>query len=464
MEDLRIEAGLSLADILASLSYALDLTSGQPMGHAQRTCLIGMRLGDAIGLPEDQLVSLYHALLMKDAGCSSNAARMYEIFGSDDISAKRMSKITDWSNLLEAAKYVAANTFPESTLIIRARRMLHIVTHKSQTTDALMHARCDRGAQIALFIGLGEASAGCIRHLDEHWDGNGGPYHLTGDNIPLLSRITCLAQTLEVFASTFDVETAYAMIQKRSAKWFDPELVRLAIEFKDDDSFWNSVQNDTRETLLRIEVRTAIETTTDSHIDTVCDAFAQIVDAKSSFTAEHSSRVRDYTVEMAEALGIQGKRLSTLSRAALLHDVGKLGVSNAILDKPGKPDDDEWAAIKRHPEYTQKILSHIPGFARLTEIAAAHHERLDGKGYFRGLTADQLDLDMRILAVADVFDALTAKRPYRDALPLVEVYKILDRDAGAALDADCIAALKAIHPALGTETLYLEKVALPLAA
>ena len=127
---------------------------------------------------------------------------------------------------------------------------------------------------------------------------------------------------------------------------------------------------------------------TEVHIDAICDAFAQIVDAKSSFTGEHSARVCAYSVEIGQALGIAGARLTLLRRAALLHDVGKLAVSNAILDKPGRPTEDEWAAIKKHPYYTQQVLGQIRGFERLAEVACAHHERLDGRGYFRGLTAD----------------------------------------------------------------------------
>jgi HD-GYP domain-containing protein (c-di-GMP phosphodiesterase class II) len=435
--------GLSVAEVLSSLSYALDLTSGQAMGHAQRSCLIAMRLGKEIGLGDDQLSSLYHAVLMKDAGCSSNAARMYEIFGSDEIEAKRMTKITDWSNLLEAARYAQAHVLPKGSLIARAQRMLHIAVNKADCSQALVRSRCERGSQIALAIGLGEAAAECILHLDEHWDGNGAPMCLRGDSICLLGRIACLSQTMAAYASTFDADTAYHVIRERSGKWFDPRLVNATSAFRFDNEFWLNM-SDPREALLSIECRATVEKVTEERIDAICDAFAQIVDAKSSFTAEHSRRVCDYAVGIARVLGIDGSRLTTLRRAALLHDVGKLGVSNAILDKNGKPTNEEWISIQRHPYYTQEVLRKIRGFERITEIASAHHERLDGKGYFRGLAADKLDLDMRILAVADVYDALSADRPYRAALKQSEVFRILDWEAGSVLDAQCIEAVKAI--------------------
>jgi HD-GYP domain-containing protein (c-di-GMP phosphodiesterase class II) len=455
---------ISLAEVLSSLSYALDLTSGQPMGHAQRTCLIGLRLADLLNVPADARNSLYYALLMKDSGCSANAARMAEIFGSDDISAKQVSKITDWSNLLEAARYAAAHTLPGSSLLARARRLLHIVSHKEETTDALMLSRCDRGAQIALNLGLGEEAAECIRNLDEHWDGKGGPAHRKGDAIPLLSRIACLAQTLEVFAKTFDIPTAYEILRKRSGKWFDPEVVRAACSFEDDQAFWEDVFRNTQTALLALDMRAAIEAASESRIDAICDAFAQIVDAKSPFTAQHSSRVSIYAVLIGSALGLPEARLTLLRRAGLLHDLGKLGVSNTILDKPGKPTDEEWNAIREHPRYTFEILKPIHGFARINEIAAAHHERLDGSGYYLGLNADQLDLDMRILAVADVFDALSAERPYRSALPLDAAFAILRKDEGIGLDSRCIAALRDIYQGHSSPQASLSTPAPPVLA
>ncbi len=442
MFDVAVCLDFSFAEILASLSYALDLTSGHPMGHAQRACLIGVRLGTDLGLGVAQLSSLYYALLVKDSGCSSNAARMYEIFGHDEIEVKRASRVTDWSNLIEAARYAAANTMPQGNFLARARRFAHIATHQQETGGDILLSRCTRGAQIARSLGLGEGAAECVRCLDEHWDGRGQPAHLKGDDIPILARIACLAQTMEVFATTFGPDAAFEVARRRAGRWFDPQLVRLAQALWRDEAFWAGPWNHPRAALLGMELQTSVHAATDAHIDAICDAFAQIVDAKSSFTGEHSARVCEYTVSIARALGLSGERLTTLRRASLLHDVGKLSVSNAILDKPGRPSEEEWAAIRKHPYYTQQVLAQITGFERLADVACAHHERLDGRGYFRGLTADQLDLDMRIIAVADVYDALSAERPYRGALEPAAVFAIMDKDAGVALDADCIAALK----------------------
>ena len=436
-----VDHALSLAEILSSLSYALDLTGGNPMGHAQRTCLVAMRLGAMYGLSEQSLTSLFYASLMKASGCSSNAARMYEIFGADEIKVKSKITVVDPTNLIEAASFIMGNVVPGGSLLAKAMRTLDIASHKDKL-EATVKTRCSRGYQIALTLGLGEEAANCIYYLMERWDGRGKPDGVKGDAIPILSRIVNVAQHIEVLGKTYGLTAAFEIVRKRSGKTFDPEIVNLLLHSREDHVLWDSVQNDPREELLKVDVHAAVERTTEARIDSICDTFAQIVDTKSPFTGEHSSRVRDYSVMIGEALGFKGQRLTTLRRAALLHDIGKLAVPNTILDKPAKLDAAEWECVRKHPFYTQEILSKIRGFERITEVAAAHHERLDGRGYFRGLTAKELDVDMRIIAVADVYDALSAKRPYREALAINEVFAIMDKDAGSALDARCLDVLK----------------------
>ena len=133
-----------------------------------------------------------------------------------------------------------------------------------------------------------------------------------------------------------------------------------------------------------------------------------------------------------------------MRRAALLHDIGKLAISNRILDKPAKLSDEEFHAIQTHPVHTLSILERAPCFAELADLAANHHEKLDGSGYPRALAADDLDLPMRVLAVADIYEALTADRPYRGPLSIEEALAIIDRDVPRLLDPDARDALQ-IH-------------------
>jgi putative nucleotidyltransferase with HDIG domain len=181
----------------------------------------------------------------------------------------------------------------------------------------------------------------------------------------------------------------------------------------------------------------------DDFLDDIAAGFAEVVDSKSPFTSGHSNRVTLYADMIAETLKFSGERRRWLKRAALLHDIGKLGVSNTILDKPGKLDDTEWAEMKRHAEHSEMILSRIAAFQELAPIAAAHHEKLDGSGYPKGLKGDEIKIESRILAVADIFDALTADRPYRKAMSIGQALDIMSAQVGTALDARCFNALLA---------------------
>ena len=179
----------------------------------------------------------------------------------------------------------------------------------------------------------------------------------------------------------------------------------------------------------------------EDYLDDIAAAFAQVVDSKSPYTSGHSERVTLFTDMIAEQLEFGAEQRRWLKRAALLHDIGKLGVSNAILDKPGKLDDAEWEAMRMHAAHSEAILSRIGAFSELAPIAGAHHERLDGKGYPRGLSGDQICLETRIITTADIFDALTADRPYRAAMPITKALAIMSGMVGTQIDADCFAAL-----------------------
>ncbi|MBN2679838.1 MAG: HD domain-containing protein, partial [Acidithiobacillaceae bacterium] len=164
------------------------------------------------------------------------------------------------------------------------------------------------------------------------------------------------------------------------------------------------------------------------------------------YTHDHSRRVSLYADGIAVEMGLTAEHRRCLRRGALLHDVGKLGVSNHILDKPGKLDDLEWEEVRRHAGLTKNVLERIFHFQEMAAIAGAHHERLDGKGYPLGLQAPDISMETRIITTADIFDAITAKRPYRDAVPVARTLAIMEQETGKAIDPDCLEALKTCVP------------------
>jgi len=432
------------ADVISALSYALDLAEGQPLGHSVQSCMIGMRLAQEIGMPREDQADLYYALLLKDAGCSSNASRLFHIIHSDEIKAKGDLKDKDWTKVgWESLQYAVDHVATGAPFMERVRTLIRVAAKQQTESCELVKIRCERGASIARKMGFGEAVASAIHSLDEHWDGGGYPDGVRGDQIPLFSRIMNLAQTLAVFLIVHGPLVALDAVEKRSRRWYDPELVQAAKSLALNGKLWTGLEtNDLVAQVAALEPQERMLMSGEDVMENICEAFAEVIDAKSPFTYRHSNGVASAAVSIAGQLGMGKAEIKSLRRAALLHDIGKLSVPNTILEKPGKLTGEEWDVVKKHPYYTLEILRRIPGFREMSDVAAAHHERLDGCGYWRHWGAEQLTTPSRILAVADVFDALSARRPYRDSLPLDTVFGMIHKDAPQALDAECVEALE----------------------
>jgi putative nucleotidyltransferase with HDIG domain len=437
------EIELRLSEVLSALSHALDITEGQPRGHAERSCLIGMRLTTALGLDDASRSSVFYALLLKDAGCSSNAAKVASLFGADDAAVKSSRRLTDTSSNSQSLLHVLRAAAPGASPLARARRIGTVLRFGRDGRRSLVELRCERGAAVLRAIGLGEVAARAILDADEHWDGSGYPAGIAGEEISLAGRVLCLAQTAEVFWRRGGPAAACEVARQRRGTWFDPLLVDALVALEHDELFWRSLETPA---VGDLEPPDRVLVVDDERLDRVAEAFASVVDAKSPYTARHSSGVADIAVRLATPLALESDARAMVRRAALLHDVGKLGVSNRILDKTGPLTTREWAVMRCHPRWSMEILTRVGAFHELARIAAAHHERLDGSGYFAGLTAPELDLPSRILAVADVAEALSANRPYRPALGHDDVLRIMRRDAGRTLDAEAFSALEHVLP------------------
>jgi putative nucleotidyltransferase with HDIG domain len=431
---------IALSDVVGALSGALDVAEGEPPGHAARSCLIGMRLADELGLAASVRSDLFYALLLKDAGCSANAAHMAALFGADDQEAKRTSKLVDWARPLSALAWSLRTVAPGGSMGDKAGR-LRAIRDEGQVTHGLMLARCYRGAEIARKLGFSESTAEAIRALDEHWDGHGQPHRLSGEAIPLAARIVCLAQTVEVFDAARGVDAAYRVAAKRSGQWFDPALVAALGSFRADARFWSSLQMPDVSSVAPPE---RVLTADEDRLDRIAEGFAEVIDAKSPWTHQHCARVCEIATGMAKLLGFDQPTVREIRRAALLHDIGKLSISNRILDKPGPLTSAEQARFQEHPLLGAQILGRVPGFGALATLASAHHERLDGHGYPRGLAGDELTMSMRVLAVADVYEALISERPYRAAYPQETALELIAAEVPAKLDPDAFAALETL--------------------
>lgn len=419
---------VALSEVLAAMSRALDITEGQSIGHTVRTTIIGMRMAEELDLPAFDRVALYGALLLKDSG-SSGQSRVSELLLADQPDAKVRKGILHIPG--RAISAFKGARIPTPTDL---RDSVGSLLKRSKASGRHLPrqlTRAERGESMALRMGFSTATADGIRHIDEHWDGTGIPDGKLGHEIPLFSRIILLAQTMDAFCTQRGLAVAMRMARERSGQWFDPGLVRIVRSWREDVAWWDALQSpDATAMALALEPEQHTRYVDDKGLDDVARAFAEIIDAKSPFTYQHSTNVAKYARATAFEVGFEKSEVSVLNRAALLHDVGKLGVSTSILDKAGPMTPEERAEMQRHPLYTWEILQRVSAFAGFARTAALHHEKLDGSGYPWGVKGEDLDVASRILCVSDIYEALTANRPYRAGLTRDAALKIIHSSAG----------------------------------
>lgn len=442
--DTRADDTTSLAEILGAFSYALDLTEGQPEGHSLRACWIASRMAVALRLPAAERRTVYYATLLKDLGCSSNAARIAALYLADDRRVKHDHKLLG-VGLAPTLKYVFTRTGQGQRLGARAKAILAILRDGNAIVTDLIQTRCTRGADIARQLRFPEPVAEAIAALDEHWDGGGKPLGLRGVAIPLPARLALLAQIADVFHAAAGPEAAMEEVAARSGSWFDPALAQCFARVAREPGFWAELAHPALEARVRAfepeEQRVVVD---EDYLDAIAAAFGAVIDAKSPYTGGHSGRVGQYAEALGEAMGVGARELRTLKRGAMLHDVGKLAVSSRVLEKPDKLDDGEWEEMRSHAAHTTAILSRIAPLREMAAVAGAHHERLDGRGYPLGLNAMLIAREARIITVCDFYDALTADRPYRAALPVEQALGIMAGEVGKAIDGEVFAALREV--------------------
>ncbi len=367
-------------NILRALSIALELSNGGISRHHWRTALIGNNIAEYIGLDDSKRQTLVYAALLHDLGA---AARWEE-----KIKLAQLEIGKDSYNHAEAG-YELLKDSPQLGILALP-----------------------------------------IRHHHDYWDGS-SPSQLAGKDIPLISRIINLADRIEILIkdNTFIFEqqpNILAAVRKLSGTCFDPDLVKALHEAARQESFWLDLANPHyyQHFFSNINAFSWMRFSIDDVLN-IAEIFATITDRTSTYTATHSRGVSAISAFLAHIKGYSAEEIKAIRIAGLLHDLGKLAIPNDILEKPGKLTEQEFAIVKQHPYYTYRILEQIDGFELIAEWAASHHETLDGSGYPFRINESTLRLGSRIIAVADVFAALTEARPYRSALPYEKVEQIM---------------------------------------
>jgi putative nucleotidyltransferase with HDIG domain len=435
--------GVRTAELFAALSRALDMAEGREPRHAMRTCYVAMRLADALQLPDSDRLDIFYASILKDAGTTSNAAAMARLLGTSDIELKRDLALVDTDNVLEHGRFLLDH-LPEAPLTENVRRLGRVVMNRHANGHALVARRADRGAEIAHRLELPMGVSEAIHALDERWDGRGNPLGNRGHEIPLAARILAIAQDAAILAERLGARNAEKTIRARSKRWYDPELADLLLGMGKLGLWQELLASNIDARALALEPDRMVRISRSNDVDRIAAVFADVIDAKSPYTARHSLHVGNLAGLIALQVGVEEPALTDIRRAGLLHDIGMLAVPNTILDKTVPLTQAERLVMARHPQQALEILSRVPLFSSVAKLAACHHERLDGSGYPRGLRGEQLSLGARIVATADVFEALTSPRPQRERMSTEEALEIMEAAAGRQVAREAVAGLKAV--------------------
>ncbi|MCU0648576.1 MAG: LuxR C-terminal-related transcriptional regulator [Gemmatimonadaceae bacterium] len=427
---------LRLAELLGALSLATDLADGFPPEKTIRTARAAVLLARALGADAATVHDVYWSAVLLFVGCTAYAPEESRLSAGEDIALRTHFGQLDGASRLEEWRTIATITRHAG----RRRQLASVWQHVAHPALSAGYAaaQCEVAVRLAARLGMSPSVQAALAHKEEHFDGSGGPAGLVGDAIALPMRIVRAAHVFELFLRLAGRNTALDVLAARAGRQLDPTVV--AALSRDAEPYIDALTaRGAWDAFLACEPG-PLRTTTD--LTTVARTFAHFVDLKSVLAFTHSTGVAQLIVRVAPALGIASDRVVALEQAALLHDLGRVGVANAIWEKPGALDEVEWEQVRLHPYFTERTLRRAPALRSVAAIAAQHHERLDGSGYHAGLPGHMLSRESRLLAVCDVWHALGEQRAHRAAHTTAQAVAVV-REAvrGGRLDRECATAL-----------------------
>jgi HD-GYP domain-containing protein (c-di-GMP phosphodiesterase class II) len=408
------------------------------MEHVLRQCLIALRLAERIDLDEETRAAVYYTALLINVGCHSDAHEQAKWFG-DDIALKASKYDYEFRSLRGAAAGLRMIGSGNPALH-RFRIGLEFAISGHRDVDQMIAHHAAIARSLGEQLELPTEALDALSNTYETWDGRGWPGKLAGIEVPLASRISQMAEFVEVAHRVGGVDAARDLVRRRAGKQFDPVLARemdagaeRILAGLESVSTWDAV--------IDAEPALAVVLSGD-RFDKALLAIANFVDLKSPFTLGHARAVADLSAAAGEQLGITDAEIRTLRRAGLVHDIGRLGVSNSIWDKQGPLGAGEWERVRLHPHLTERMLHQSQALAPLGGIAVQHRERLDGSGYPRGVTGNAISRAARIIGAADAYQAMREPRPYREARTPEDAASQLRAEVKAGrLDGDAVEAV-----------------------
>ena len=427
-----------LAELLTVLALGADLGMGQPLDHAMRQCVLASRIGERLGLTDADQSVLYYLSLVAWVGCHIDAYEQAKWFG-DDLALKGGFRLVDPVGA-RAAMQMLGQIGAGQTGLSRAAVVARFLAGGVRDAKVMMDNHAYATEQLATQLGLPTEVCTAVAQTFERHDGKGAPDGRRGDDIAVTARVVNFADVLSVFYCVGGADVAVEVARQRSGTQFDPSLVELVA--RDSAAVFRDLDDACRSDVVLAAEPAIGPPLTGDQLDAALEAVADFVDVKSPYTLGHSRSVADRAAAAAAVMSWPAADVTHVRRAAWLHDVGRLGVSNAVWDKAAPLSATEAERVRLHPYLSDRMLASSPGLAALGVTAAQHHERLDGSGYPRGLRGDALTSAGRLLAVADTYAAKLEPRPHRAALSTAEAAAYLRSEAASGrLDAECVDAV-----------------------
>ncbi len=419
---------LRLAEAVGVLSLATDLAMGQPLEHGLRTAMLALRTAQAMGLPEDDQVTVFYVGVLHFAGCTAESEIDARFFG-DELAARPQMLAAQFGSRLGLMATAARVVHPGSAPLARAAMMARSAFGGVAEFRKWAASHCDMARLLGARMGFSEQIQLALRHLYERWDGKGMPGDVRGAQIPLAVRLMQVAQDADVAWQQGGAGLADRILAERAGSGLDPEAVRAfhalgdhAYEGLDAPSIW-------QDALLAEPGPQPV--VGEERLDACLSAIADFADLKSMWTVGHSRGVAQLAEEAAAQAGQTAADVLLLRRAALVHDIGRVAVPVNVWAKPGPLTRDEHEQVRLHAYHSERVLDAAAGLRPLARLAGSHGERCDGSGYHRGSRAGDLPLTAWLLAAADCYQAMREPRAHRPALSPMAAADELCRDAEA---------------------------------
>jgi HD-GYP domain-containing protein (c-di-GMP phosphodiesterase class II) len=425
-----------LAELAAALSLACDLGNDFPLEKGLRNTVLAMRLGRALGLSDEARSNLYYVSLLRFIGCSAYSHEVAQTFSDDNAMRGAMAQV-DFAFPAEALRQ--ASSLGRGALG-RAGAAVKMITRGKSIGDGLIRADCETLLRGAERLGMPPGVAHGLADIYERWDGKGGPRRSRGEVIDVSARVLAVAHQAEIHHRLGGREGARRAIKRGSGGWFDPLMAKTFVA--NADALLGLVEGASSWDLVLEEEPLPQRRLGEGDLEAFATTFGDFADLKSVWLLGHSRAVAQLAVDAAKLMQLPVENLAPLRLAGLLHDLGRLSVPTGLWDKPASLSPSEWERVRLHAHYTERVLSKSPLLTPVAAIAGLHHERLDGTGYHRGVPAANQPTSARVLAAADVYQALTEARPHRAAhAPEAAAAKLRELADAGSLDREAVRAV-----------------------